>query len=127
MREEERIEILRKVSKTVKTFPFLYTALLLLLSPLEAWLSLRWSEILGLLTFTSLPSVWLCWKLSRAVKLCPWHRAQCFIMLLPLLVPIIRILKPEVNILWVWSGVAVLLIASLVNAYFVFVKPSVRR
>ena len=127
MREQERIEILRKVSKTVKTFPFLYTALLLLLNPLEARLSLQWSVVLGLLTFTSLPSVWLCWKLSRAVKLCPWHRVQCFIMLLPLTIPFCRILKPEVNILWIWCGIVVLLTASLVNAYFVFVKPTVRR
>ena len=127
MREKERVDILRSVTKIIKTFPFLYATLLLLLSPWEAWLSLRWSEVLGLLTFTSVPSVWLCWRLSKAIMLCSWHRAQCFIMLLPLLVPIIRILKPEVNILWVWSGVAVLLIASLVNAYFVFVKPTVRR
>lgn len=127
MLEKERIEILRNVSKAVKTFPFLYTALLLLLSPLEAWLSLRWSEVLGLLTFTSMPSVWLCWRLSRAVKLCPWHRVQCFIMLLPLFIPLCRILKPEVGILWVWCGVAVLLIASLINCYFVFIKPTARR
>ena len=126
MWEKERNEILRKVSKTIKVFPFLYTALLLVLSPLEAWLSLEWSEVLGLLTFTSLPSVWLCWRLSYAVKLCPWHRAQCAIMLLPLSIPVIRILKPTVCILWVWCGVAALLIASLVNCYFVFVKPSVR-
>lgn len=127
MLEKERIEILRNVSKVVKTFPFLYTALLLLLSPLEAWLSLEWSEVLGLLTFTSLPSLWLCWRLSCAVKLCPWHRAQCFIMLLPLAIPLCRILKPEVSILWIWAGVAVLLIASLVNCYFVFIKPTTRR
>ena len=127
MSKEAVFKSFRNVRQIVKTFPFLYTALLLFLSPLEAWLSLEWSEALGLLTFTSVPSVWLCWRLSIAVKLCPWHRAQCFIMLLPLSIPIYRILKPEVNILWVWIGVAVLLASSLVNAYFVFVKPNVRR
>lgn len=127
MAKAKLIKMLRSVTTTVKTFPFIYTALLLLLSPLEAWLSLKWSEALGLLTFTSLPSAWLCWKLSLTVKLCPWHRAQCVVMLIPASIPLCRILFPEVSVLLVWSGVAVLLLASLVNCYFVFIKPSVRR
>ena len=120
---EQQIEILRQVTKTVKVFPFAYTLILLILSPLEAWLSLRWAELLGLFFFTSVPSVWLCWRLSKAVKLCPWHRAQCFVMLLPLPVPLCRILYPDFNIFWVWVGMSVILTASLVNCYLVFIKP----
>lgn len=120
------VENYRKAYATIKTFPFVYTALLLVISPFEAWLSLKWSELLGLLASTSVPSVWLCWKLSKAVRLCPWHRAQCIIMLLPLSIPLCRILIPEFDVVWVWIGVSSLLIVSLTNAYFVFVKPSVK-
>lgn len=127
MADERLLVILRSVTKTIKTFPFIYTAALLVLSPFEAWLSLRWAELLGLLTFTCVPSAWLCWRLSKAVKLCPWHRAQCVVMLLPLSIPIFRILWPEVSVIWVWFGVVVLLLASLVNCYFVFIRPSARK
>lgn len=125
MPKDEMVENYRKAFVTIKTFPFIYTALLLLISPFEAWLSLRWAELLGLFFFTSMPSVWLCWRLSRAVKLCPWHRAQCVIMLVPLSIPLCRIFWPG-SVILVWIAVAVLLLASLVNAYFVFIKPSVR-
>ena len=127
MADERLLVILRSVTKTIKTFPFIYTAALLVLSPFEAWLSLRWAELLGLLTFTCVPSAWLCWRLSKAVKLCPWYRAQCVIMLLPLSIPMCRILWPEVSVIWVWFGVVVLLLASLVNCYFVFIRPSARK
>lgn len=123
--KSELIENYRKAFVTIKTFPFIYAAVLLVVSPLEAWLSLKWAELLGLFLFTSMPSVWLCWRLSKAVKLCPWHRAQCFIMLLPLAIPVCRIFVPGCVIL-VWVAISALLLASLVNAYFVFVKPSVR-
>lgn len=127
MSKNELIKSYRKARHTIKTFPFIYTAVLLVLSQLETWLSLRWAEVLALLFSTSIPTTWLCWRLSKAVGLCPWHRAQCLIMLLPLAIPLCRILCPEVNIVWLWVGVSIILIASLVNCYLVFVKPSVRR
>ena len=124
MPKNELIENYRQAYATIKTFPFIYTAVLLVLSPLEVWLSLKWAELLGLFFFTSVPSAWLCWRLSKEVKLCPWHRAQCAIMLLPLAIPVCRIFV-QCCVILVWGGISILLIASLVNAYFVFVKPSV--
>lgn len=126
MSKNELLANYRKAYVTIKTFPFIYTAALLIVSPLEAWLSLRWAELIGLFIFTSVPSVWLCWRLSKAVKLCPWHRAQCFIILLPLAIPFCRILLPQLEVVWVWMGISVVLIASLVNTYFVFVKQSIK-
>lgn len=123
--KNELLDNYRKAYVTIKTFPFIYTVTLLVLSPLEAWMSLRCAEVLALLTCTSIPTAWLCWRLSKVVKLCPWHRAQCFLMLLPLSIPLCRMFLPEINIFWVLAGVAVLLTASLINAYFVFIKPSV--
>ena len=124
--KSELVDNYRKAFVTIKTFPFIYAALLVVVSPLEVWLSLKWAELIGLSLFTSVPSVWLCWKLSKTVKLCPWHRAQCFIMLLPLAIPLFRILHPRLNAVPVWVVVTVLLLVSLVNCYFVFVKPEVK-
>lgn len=125
MSKNELIENYRKAYVTIKTFPFIYTALLLVVCPFEAFLSLRWAELLALFFYTSVPSTILCVVLSYAVKLCPWHRVQCFIMLLPLSMPLCRMFWPDYVIL-VWIGVSVLFLASLVNAYFVFIKPGVR-
>lgn len=111
MNTEKRIS---EVTRVVKLFPFVYTALLLVVSPFEVWLSLKWAELIGLFFFTSVPSAWLCWRLSKAVKLCPWHRVQCIIMLLPLAIPVCRIFVPG-SVILVWSGIAVLLVASIVN------------
>lgn len=121
------VEGYRKLYAAVKTYPFIYTFLLLALSPFEAWLPLPWAEAIGLLAFTSVPSALLCRRLSRAVFLCPWHRAQCAVMLLPAAIPLCRIFIPGLNVAWVWGGVSVLLLASVVNAYMVFVKPAARR
>lgn len=121
----ELVENYRKAYYAIKVYPFIYTAVLLVVSPFEAFLSLRWAELLALFFFTSAPSTILCVVLSYAVKLCPWHRAQCFIMLLPLAIPVCRILWPGC-VISVWVAIYAILIASLVNAYFVFIKPSVR-
>lgn len=125
----EKIELVKSYRKTraaIQTFPFIYTAVLLAVSPLEAWLSLRWAELIGLLFFTSVPSVCLLWRLSLTLWLCRWHRAQCLAMLLPLSIPLCRIFWPDAGAVWVWGAVTVILMASLVNAYFVFVKPKAR-
>lgn len=117
---------LNRVTKTIKIFPFVYTLALLVLSPLEAWLTLKWAEVLGLLVFTSVPSAWLCWRLSNIVGLCRWYRAQCVFMLSPVAIPLFRICNNGGEVVWVWIGVVALLAVSLVNCYFVFVKPSVK-
>ena len=115
-----------KATAIVKKFPFLYTALLLILAPFEVWMSLKWSEALGLLVFTSVPSMWLCWKLYKILKMCPWHRTQCFVTLLPIMIPLCRIFNPELNVAWVWSGISIILIVSLVNCYKTFIRPTRR-
>lgn len=117
------VENYRKAYVAIKLYPFIYTAVLMFLCPFELFLSLQWAELLALFLFTSLPSVCLLLRLSNVVKLCPCHRAQCVIMLLPLAIPLCRIFWPGCVIL-VWGAISLLLIASLVNAYVVFIKPS---
>lgn len=126
MEKIELVKSYRKARAAIQTFPFFYTAVLLVVSPLEAWLSLRWAELIGLLFFTSVPTVCLLWRLSLTLWLCRWYRAQCLTMLLPLSITLCRIFWPEAGAVWVWGAVTVILMASLVNAYFVFVKPKAR-
>lgn len=121
----KQTQILRKVTGTIKKFPFVYTFILLCLSPFDAWLSLKWAQLLWLFTFTSLPTSWLCWKLSFPLKLCKWYRLQCVIILVPQIIPIFRIFCRELNILWVWAGVALIFVASLVNCYKTIIQPTV--
>lgn len=125
MDDEAQKQRFRKVAGTVKKFPFYYTLFLLCLSPFDAWLTLEWAQLLWLFTFTSLPSAWLCWKLSRYLKLCKWYRAQCGVILIPQAIPICRIFFPDISMLCVYIGVALILIASLINCYFTIIKPSV--
>ncbi len=113
---------IKKTTDIVKRYPFIYTLLLLVLSPFEAWLSIPWAEALGLLTFTSVPSAWLCWKLSYPLKLCNWYRVQCFVMLLPLSIPLCRIFYPGLDVALVWVGVFIVLLVSLVSARIVLIK-----
>ena len=111
-----------KVTRTVKLFPFVYTALSLVLIAIEGLLPIGWVEILSLLLFVSLPCVWLCWRLSLIVRLCAWHRVQCLAMLLPLLIPICRIVWPDANVIWVKWVVAFLCMIPFVGGFRVFQK-----
>ncbi len=122
--KSELVANYRKAYVAIKTYPFIYTAAMLALCPFEAWLPLPWAEAIGLMAFTSVPSALLCWRLSRAVRLCPWHRAQCLVMLLPVSIPLCRIFCPGLGVAWLWGGVTAVLIASLVNCYKTFIEPT---
>ena len=119
MNTEERMS---KVTRTVKLFPFVYTAVSLVLIAIEGLLPIGWVEILSLLLFVSVPCVYLCWRLSKIVRLCPWHRVQCIAMLLPLLIPIYRMVWPEANVVWVKLGVVLLCLLPFVGGFRVFQK-----
>ena len=107
--------IVKPVTNTVKRYPFYYTALMAVLSVCDIWLPVNLSSLVSFLFMTSIPSAILCLVLSRQVHLCPWHRAQCFVMVLPLVIPIYRIYYPNVNAWWVCVLVGLVLVVSLIN------------
>lgn len=121
MTKNEVIKTHRKVTDIVRLFPFFYTIALLAVCLSEKWLSLKCTEVVELLTFTSVPAAILCWWLSRIIKLCFWYRLQCFVMVLPLLVPICRIIWPAYVAL-VWVGVIIILALSIVNRWLMDYK-----
>lgn len=77
------VEILRRVTVTVKVFPFLYA--LVYISAMFGYLLFdedicTWIDTLF---FMSVLNVALLVRLSYCVKLCIWHRIQCCLPLLP--------------------------------------------
>lgn len=119
MNTEERMS---KVTRMVKLFPFVYTVVSLILIAIERLFTVGWYEVLSLLCFVSVPCVWLCWRLSKIARLCVWHRVQCLAMLLPLLIPICRIVWPETDIVWVKWVVVFLCLVPFVGGFCVVQK-----
>lgn len=123
------VEILRKVTTTIKVFPFFYA--LIYIPSMFAYLVLSEDACttLDTLFYMSVLMVVFLVRLSYCVKLCIWHRLQCCLPLLSQ--PIIFIdnniyyFGENIVILNTWVAIT-LFVLSLVNAYFVFIKPSVR-
>lgn len=124
----EIVNILRKVTVTVKVFPFLYA--LIYIPAMFAYMV--FSEdvciMLDTLFYMSVLMVAFLICLSYCVKLCIWHRLQCCLPLFPQ--PIIFIdnyifsFGETAAVINVWLAIIIFTL-SLVNAYFVFMKPAV--
>ena len=120
------VNILRRVTIIMKVYPFIYALLYILSMVCYIFCSDFVATLLDQLFYTS-PIVVSCnIILSYALKLCKWHRLQCCLPLFPLI--------PVAIDSWVYSlsrfvaitnatTIIVLSIASLINAYFVFIKP----
>lgn len=120
------VNILRKVTVIVKICPFIYAVLYALC--MFGYLSMSESvaTILDQLFYTSPIVVVNNLVLSRSLKLCKWHRLECILPIIPLLpLAIDSYIFPLNNIaVGVNTVIMVLLcIASIINAYFVFIKP----
>ena len=124
------VTILRKVTVTVKVFPFLYA--LIYIPAMFAYIVLSEDAciMLDTLFYMSVLMVVFLVRLSYCVKLCIWHRLQCCLPLLPQ--PIIFI----DNCVYCFGTTAIVInvclaitifTLSLINAYKVFIKPTVRK
>lgn len=70
------VNILRSVTTTIKLFPFLY-AIIFIASMFGYLLGEGFSTLLDTLFYMSFLAIALLVRLSYALKLCVWHRAQC--------------------------------------------------
>lgn len=124
------VEILRRVTVTIKVFPFLYA--LIYIAAMFGYMLFdedicTWIDALF---YMSVLNVALLVRLSYCVKLCIWHRIQCCLPLLPQ--PVIFIdnhiyrFGETLAVINVWLAVLIFTL-SLINAYKVFIKPAVRR
>ena len=126
--EEYLFSIVKSVTAVVKHFPFYYAFGLILywlIAPLFSYEALL---IVDGMIFMSVVMVAFLIRLSYCVKLCIWHRLQC---VLPLLPQGSAYLDKQVYEFGSYTATAntiamiLLFLLSLVNAYFVFMKPAV--
>lgn len=122
---EAVISILRRSTQITKIAPFALVATYMFAMVGYMAFSESVAFALDTLFYVSPMVVILLWLLSRAFKLCNWHRFEC---VLPL-VPQIPIFFDDYISQFDYAGafvnisvVGLLFLLSLVNAYFVFIK-----
>ena len=128
--EEYLFRIVRSVTIIVKLFPFYYAAGLLLFWLIAPALSTTLVIEIDSLIVLSALMVLLLIRLSYCVKLCPWHRLQCALPLLPQLSARIDSYLCNLGTYTATVNTAIMALIftiSLINAYFVFIKPTVRK
>ena len=120
------IRILRKVTTIVKIYPFVYAVLYALCIIGYLVCDDIVSVMLDQLFYTS-PIVVSCnILLSYSLKLCKWHRLQCLLSTFPLIPLFVDyLIFPVSKLAFTINALTIMLlfILSLVNAYFVFIKP----
>lgn len=132
------INILRKTTKIVKVYPFLYTVILI--ACMFANICLANDEpitdeqfidsqihILDQLIFVSPLIVGLFFYLSYTLKFCNWYRFQCALPLIPQVIDYADTYLFDLGTYSIFAinNVTILLaVATLINAYFVFVRPT---
>lgn len=124
------IGILRTATKVVKLIPFAY-ALLYIISILSySMCSENVSIWIDMIFYVSPISIIFLLILSRTLKLCKWHRLECVLPLMGFCAILINDLIIEFGKYGQLANYIIVIttfILSLINAYFVFIKPSATR
>lgn len=124
------LDVVRKTTKAIKVFPFLYALLLLVLFPIVAYVDFDIATIINEIFYVSPLFIGFLILLSFYVKLCNWYRLQCLLPLLPQITNSIDTYIYEFSYDISFINLIVMLvifILSLINAYFVFIKPTQKR
>lgn len=120
------IGILRTATKVVKLIPFAY-ALLYIISILSySMCSENVSIWVDMIFYVSPLSIIFLLILSRTLKLCKWHRLECVLPLMGFCAILINDLIIEFGKYGQLANYIIVIttfILSLINAYFVFIKP----
>lgn len=127
--EEYLFSIVKPVTITVKTFPFFYAVGLLLFWLIAPALSFDVVTAIDSLIFLSALMVIFLIRLSYCVHLCIWHRLQCALPLFPqAFAQIDNYFDLGIYFAIAYNAtMGLIFILSLINAYFVFIKPAVRK
>ena len=131
MEREERkilgiVQILRKVTRTVKIAPFILAVLYMMSMVGYLLFSDTVSIILDYLFYISPSTIVILLILSRATKMCVWHRLECVLPLVSMLPALLDEFIMELTNVAAYINAATIgfiFLASLINAYFVFIKP----
>lgn len=120
------IQILRKVTKTVKIAPFVLAILYMLSMIGYMVFSDTVATILDYLFYISPSTIVILLILSKSTKMCVWHRLECVLPMVSMLPALFDDLIIELTNVAAYinaSTIALVFLASLLNAYFVFIKP----
>ena len=120
------IQILRRVTRTVKIAPFAL-AVLYMFSMIGYMLFSDYvSTILDYLFYISPSTIVILLLLSKSTKMCVWHRLECILPLVSMLPALFDEMIMNLTNVAAYinaSTIALVFLASLLNAYFVFIKP----
>lgn len=120
------VKILRRVTTIVKVYPFAYTLLYISCMLVYIFGTDNAATMCDQLFYTSPFMIMCAIGLSYSLKLCRWHRLECILPLLPCITVFIDTYVYQLSMICAYLNsilIIVLGIASLVNAYFVFIKP----
>lgn len=120
------IQILRRVTKTVKIAPFVLAVLYMLSMIGYMVFSDTVATILDYLFYISLSTIVILLILSKSTKMCVWHKLECILPMVSMLPALFDGLIIEMTNVAAYinaSTIALIFLASLLNAYFVFIKP----
>lgn len=124
------VRILRRVTAIVKVYPFLYSMLYVSCMLVYMFCSDEVSILCDQLFYTSPFMIVCAIGLSYSLKLCKWHRLECILPLLPTFMVFVDEFICQIPKSASYLN-AILMVAicilSLINAYFVFIKPSATR
>ena len=128
-REESKIlgaiQILRKVTTTVKVAPFILAVLYMLSMIGYMLFSDTVAIVLDYLFYISPSTIVILLILSKSTKMCVWHRLECvlpMVSMLPALFDDMIMNLTNVAAYINASTIALIFLTSLLNAYFVFIK-----
>lgn len=128
-RDEHRIlgaiQILKSVTKTVKIAPFVLAVLYMLSMIGYMLFSDTVATILDYLFYISPSTIVILLILSKSTKMCVWHRLECILPIVSMLPALFDELIMSLTNVAAYinaSTIAFIFLASLLNAYFVFIK-----
>ena len=122
---EGAIQILRKATATVKVAPFAFALLYLVALVLYLLFNDTIATMTDLLFYVSPVAVFFNLRMSKIFKMCKWHRLECLLPLLPIVIVFINgfgFIIPDIAVYVNWSVNLIIFLLSLLNAYFVFIK-----
>ena len=124
---EGAIQILRKATATVKVAPFAFALLYLVALVVYLLFDDTIATMTDLLFYVSPVAVFFNLRMSKIFKMCKWHRLECLLPLLPIVIVFINgfgFIIPDIAVYVNWSVNLIIFLLSLLNAYFVFIKPT---
>ena len=122
---EGAIQILRKATATVKVAPFAFALLYLVALVVYLLFNDTIATMTDLLFYVSPVAVFFNLRMSKIFKMCKWHRLECLLPLLPIVIVFINgfgFIIPDIAVYVNWSVNLIIFLLSLINAYFVFIK-----